>query len=225
MTADSAGDHEPFTRATPRLFIAVPLAEEARANVEALVGEVRSALRSGRDVEQGRETARTSNGRRERPTEVRWVRMDGLHLTLRFLGPTPAERLATLTSLIDAAAARHPPFHVEIGGGGAFPSAARPRTLWLGIATGQDELKALADDVSTRLEAAGWPLDARPFRGHLTLGRSDGRLDGPETVRLLVERAERFRTRFEADRLVLFESVTGGGPARYEPVHATPLKG
>ena len=225
MTADDDIGREPLTRTTPRLFIAVPLAEAARAAVETLVGDVRSALGSVGGAGQDRDNDRNPGNRTGRRTEVRWVRMDGLHLTLRFLGPTPADRVAALVSVVDEAAAWHGPFDVEIAGGGAFPSAAKPRTLWLGIVHGQEELRALADDVSVRLEAAGWPTESRPFRGHLTLGRSDGRLDGPATVRLLTERANRFRTRFEADRLVLFESVTGRGAARYERVHVTPLEG
>ena len=216
MTPDDAGTTAPVSRALPRLFIAVPLGEPARAEVEALVDDVRSRLRATR------ERSEQPNGR---PTEVRWVRMDGLHLTLRFLGPTPAEQIGLIASAVDAAAADLGPFDVEISGGGAFPSAGKPRTLWLGIARGQDELVALADAVSLRLEATGWPPEARPFRGHLTLGRSDGRLDGRAAARLLTERAARFRTRFRADRLVLFESITGRGPARYASVHEAAFRG
>jgi 2'-5' RNA ligase len=233
MTADDAGSQAPFTRATPRLFIAVPLAESARAEVEALVEVVRAQLRSTQpsnprsDAERSndRRPGSQADGRTARRTEVRWVRMDGLHLTLRFLGPTPPDHVERLASAVDAAAAEQRPFDVEINGGGAFPSATKPRTLWLGITQGQDELIALAEAVAVQLEVSGWPPEARPFRGHLTLGRSDGRLDGRATVRLLTERAERFRTRFRADRLVLFESVTGGGPARYVPVHEVRLSG
>jgi 2'-5' RNA ligase len=215
MTADDAAGPGPFSRALPRLFIAVPLAEPARAAVEALVDDVRARLSSS---EGGAES------RKGRRTEVRWVRMDGLHLTLRFLGPTQASQVATLASAVDEAAAACRRFQVEINGGGAFPSATKPRTLWLGITRGQEDLMGLADSISRGLEARGWPAESRPFRGHLTLGRSDGRLDGRAAVRLLAEHAERFRARFEADRLLLFESVTGRGPARYEPVHEAMLR-
>jgi 2'-5' RNA ligase len=214
MTAADTGLLRGFVRAAPRLFIAVPLAEPARAEVEALVAEVRSRLA------EATSQVERPKGRR---TDVRWVRMDGLHLTLRFLGPTSADQVSGLVSAIDGAAARRGPFDVEISGGGAFPTPAKPRTLWLGITRGQDELKALAEDVSERLGAVGWPLETRSFRGHLTLGRSDGRPDGRAAVSLLTERAHGFRTRFRAERLVLFESVTGGGPARYEPVHEARL--
>jgi 2'-5' RNA ligase len=225
MTADDAAGPGPFSRALPRLFIAVPLAEPARAAVEALVDDVRARLSSSEGGAESRKGRRTEGRRTEgRRTEVRWVRMDGLHLTLRFLGPTQASQVATLASAVDEAAAACRRFQVEINGGGAFPSATKPRTLWLGITRGQEDLMGLADSISRGLEARGWPAESRPFRGHLTLGRSDGRLDGRAAVRLLAEHAERFRARFEADRLLLFESVTGRGLARYEPVHEAMLR-
>jgi 2'-5' RNA ligase len=67
----------------------------------------------------------------------------------------------------------------------------------------------------------GWPRDERPYRAHLTLARSDGVRAGPAVARHLIEAAEAIRAPFRAESLVLFESITGGGPARYEPVHET----
>jgi RNA 2',3'-cyclic 3'-phosphodiesterase len=190
-------------RAMPRLFIAVPLAEEARRAVEALVEEVRT------EVDPGSQPR----------TAVRWVRMDGLHLTLRFLGPTAANQVGGIETALDAAAATGVPFEVTIGGAGAFPSPARPRTLWLGLEDPDALLERLAGELDARLAAAGWPPVERPFRAHLTLARADGRRSGPATAAALIRRATAFRTAFTADRLVLFESLTGGGPARYVAQH------
>jgi len=194
----------------PRLFVAVPLAEEARASVARLVEEVQA----------GAEAA--ARGQR---SQVRWVRMDGLHVTLRFLGPTPEERITELNSIVDDAAASVAPFQVSIRGSGAFPSPRRPRTLWLGIDDGAEKLAALARRFDDLLGKAGWPTDDRPIRAHLTLARADGRREGPAVADLLAAHAAGFETQFPADRLVLFESVTGGGPARYVARHTAPLSG
>ena len=194
----------------PRLFFAVPLADETRAAVAAVVDEVRQAV---------------DGAAREPRSQVRWVRMDELHLTLRFLGPTPADRVPALSRLLDETASASSPFTVRVHDAGAYPSAARPRTLWLGIDEGQAELAALADRLGERLETAGWRRDDRPFRAHLTLARADGRREGPLVARTLAERAVRFEATSAVDRLVLFESLTGGGPARYVARHEARLSG
>jgi 2'-5' RNA ligase len=179
------------------LFVAVPVTAPARDKVAALVAALPVPTE-------------------ERP--VRWVRFDGLHLTLRFLGPTPDERIPAIEAAMAAAAAGERPFRVSLGGAGAFPSTRRPRAIWLGIAGGIDELVRIARHLEDALVAAGWPRDERPFRAHLTLARSDGVRAGPATASALVAAARGFTAEFEVDRLVLFESRTGGGPARYEPV-------
>lgn len=190
-----------------RLFVAVPLPEPAAAAVAAIVDEVR-----GQPLPDGMR-------------DVRWVRLDGLHLTLRFLGPTPDARIPATVAAMRGAAQRSTPFRLAIAGAGTFPPGPRPRTLWLGLTEGATAMSDLATAVGAALVEAGWPAEARPFRPHLTLARSDGMAAGPlVAARLATAMAERV---IEADieRVGLFESVTGGGPARYVPVHEAPLGG
>lgn len=190
-----------------RLFVAVPLDDGAVAAVVALVERIRADR-----AEEGR------SGR-----DVRWVRMDGLHLTLRFLGPTPAEQVDAVAAAVRRAASVHAPFELTIDGGGTFPNPRRPRTLWLGVTDGTSELTALAATLDTELVTAGWPPSERPFRAHLTLARSDGIPAGADVGRRLVAAGEGLALRSEADRIVLFESITGRGAARYEPIESVPL--
>jgi 2'-5' RNA ligase len=191
---------------TLRLFFAVPVPAEARARVGELIEGVQAALGDGR-------------------ARIRWVRVAGLHLTLRFLGPTPAERQPALEEAADALARAATPFEVGLSGGGAFPSPARPRSLWVGVTTGGDRLAALADGLTRAAVEGGQPLDTRPFAPHLTIGRADGVRQGPAAAHALQEAARNFDARFTADRLVLFRSQLGGGPARYEPLHESRLGG
>ena len=194
----------------PRLFVATPLDEAARAAVAGLVADVQGIV---------------LGVAREPRSEVRWVRLDGLHLTARFLGATEPGRVAHVSAAVDAVAASVAPFRVTIGGAGAFPTAARPRTLWLAVRDGQPQLADIAGRLDEQLVAGGWAHDDRPFRAHLTLARADGRREGPLVARTLEQRASQFETGFVANRLVLFESLTGGGPARYVAVHDAPLSG
>jgi 2'-5' RNA ligase len=155
---------------------------------------------------------------------VRWVRLDGLHLTLRFLGPTPDDRLAQAAAAVQAVAeAAAGPIPIELGGAGTFPPEGRPRALWLGIVDGAEALGDLAAKLDAELTAAGWPADQRPFRPHLTLARSDGVAAGPLVAGRLADAMADRRMPVRIERLGLFESVTGGGPARYVPVTSVPL--
>ncbi len=189
----------------------MPLPQVARDEIVALVERVRASV-AGVDAESAG-AAR----------EVRWVRLDGVHLTLRFLGPTPDERIPAIEGAIRRAVQGVPPFAVRIGGGGAFPHAGRPRVLWLGVTAGAEQMAALAAVLEDGLVAAGWERDERPFKAHLTLARSDGVRAGPETARALIRAGEEFVADWTADRLVLFESHTGRGPASYEPLIEVPL--
>jgi 2'-5' RNA ligase len=184
-----------------RLFIAVPLPDDAAEAVRSVVDEVRAEpLPAG-------------------ARDVRWVRLDGLHLTLRFLGPTPEDRVErTATAVREVAQAAAGPIAMELGGAGTFPPHGRPRALWLGIVQGAEALGDLAAQLDTTLAAAGRPSEHRPFRPHLTLARSDGVAVGPLVADRLTNAMAERRIPVVIDRLALFQSVTGGGPARYVPV-------
>jgi 2'-5' RNA ligase len=179
----------------PRLFVAVPLGEPARAAVAEVVDRIRAGEPEGRGV--------------------RWVRLDGLHITLRFLGPTPEPRISDLATAVAGAADGVAPFTIRIAGADAFPPVGRPRTLWLDLDRGVDELAALAGRVDDSLAAAGWERERRPVRAHLTLARADGVRAGPATVAALRAAAAELAIESPIERLVLYESVTGSGRARY----------
>jgi 2'-5' RNA ligase len=193
-----------------RLFVAVPLPEATCTAIEAVVDRVRARV----------EAAEATGGGR-----VRWVRMDGLHVTLRFLGGTAEQEVDRLTGAVDAAAASGDPFEVTIDGAGAFPSPGRPRTLWLGIVDGAPAFADVARRLDDALAELGWPREQRPFRAHLTLARTDGVRAGPAAARELTAAAAGLQASFTADRLVLFRSHLGGGPARYERLHEAQLGG
>jgi RNA 2',3'-cyclic 3'-phosphodiesterase len=183
-----------------RLFIAVPLDAAAVAAVIDIVDGVRAdPLPIGMH-------------------DVRWVRMDGLHLTLRFLGPTPDDRIDPTIDAMTRVAAGIGPVTGRLCGVGTFPASGRPRAIWIGITDGAVSLGTMAERLGVALASAGWPVDDRPFRAHLTLARADGLVAGPLVARRLEAALADRTVPFLLDRLTLFESVTGGGPARYVPV-------
>lgn len=155
---------------------------------------------------------------------IRWVQLDGLHVTLRFLGPTAAGRVGEVAAALDRAAGGEAAFDVRLGGAGSFPSSDRPRALWLGIRDGADSLGRLAAAFEAALGAAGWHLDGRVFRPHLTIARTDGVRAGPAAAAALEHAAADLDVRFRADRVVLYRSHLGRGPARYEALHEVGLR-
>ncbi len=183
-----------------RLFVAVPLPADATALVAGLVEQVRAEGLAGR-------------GR-----DVRWVRLDHLHLTIRFIGPTLEDRVPAARDAVRVAATSATSFDASISGAGAFPSSHRPRALWLGIRLGAPELADLAGAVDRAMESAGWESSSKPFVAHLTLARSDGVPAGAAIGARLVSLASDLEVGFRVDRIGLYESLTGGGPARYEPL-------
>ncbi|HEV2006979.1 MAG TPA: RNA 2',3'-cyclic phosphodiesterase [Candidatus Limnocylindrales bacterium] len=192
--------------ARPRLFFAVPIPDPAREQVAALMGTVQSSVGDG-------------------SAKIRWVRVEGLHLTLRFLGPTPVERIPELEAALTRVAARTAPFPVTIAGAGAFPGPLHPRTLWLRIEVGADRLAELAAELGAAAAADGSQLETRPFAPHLTIARTDGLRSAPEAARALISAAETLEAPFAADRVVLYRSLLGHGPARYESLAETALEG
>jgi 2'-5' RNA ligase len=93
------------------------------------------------------------------------------------------------------------------------------------VTDGTAHLAALAEALDRELVAAGWPPSDRPYRAHLTLARSDGVPAGADVARRLITAARGIALRSMVDRVVLYESRTGGGPARYEPLEVAPLGG
>lgn len=131
-----------------RLFVGIDIPEDVRAAISAIAAKLRPTCRN-----------------------ARWVRIEGLHVTLKFIGETPSEKLPEIRAAL-ASMPAHSPIPMNFRGLGFFPSDRRPRVLWAGIAAGP-ELSGLAAAVDAQLAALGFPREARTFSPHLTLARFD----------------------------------------------------
>ena len=112
---------------------------------------------------------------------ARWVRPEGIHLTLKFLGEISDKQAGQVTEILSLL----PPFEpleVRVEGFGFFPNARRPRVLWVGI-KGGTPLETLASEVERSLKALGFPREQRPFRPHLTLARFPNPRSQPQLER------------------------------------------
>lgn len=101
---------------------------------------------------------------------IRWVSVDNIHLTLKFLGDVSTANLETLAKLLQAEALNHPSFGISVGELGTFPSIRRPRVVWVGVQA-PAELNNLQQGIEQELARLGYKSEDRPFSPHLTLGR------------------------------------------------------
>ena len=133
-----------------RTFVAIELTP---ALLDALEG-VQDRLRQGAGGEAGR-----------------WVRKEGIHLTLKFLGDVPEENLGGVYEAVVRACTGREPFTPAATGVGCFPNSRRPRVVWVGIRDDTGHLESLQRRVDDELSHLGFPKERRAFSPHLTLAR------------------------------------------------------
>jgi 2'-5' RNA ligase len=103
---------------------------------------------------------------------VRWVPVESVHLTLKFLGEVDDKLVPKIEEALAAVAAGAKPFPLSLSGCGCFPNARAPRVLWVGLGGGAGEAGALAAAVDEALAPLGFDREKRPFKAHLTIGRA-----------------------------------------------------
>jgi 2'-5' RNA ligase len=156
---------------------------------------------------------------------LKWVRPEGIHLTLKFFGAIAAKAVSAVSEVVAGQAAGARPFNLEAKGLGVFPDTRRPRVLWLGIGGEVERLSALQQAIDQGLEACGYPREQRPFRAHLTLARikSPQGLGGPDGV--LAAKGSESAGKFTATGLTLFKSDLTPKGAIYTVLNHFPFQG
>lgn len=153
------------------------------------------------------------------------MKAENIHLTLKFLGEVPPAREAAVHEAMAEAASGAAPFTLRAGGCGSFPGGRSPRVLWVGLRAGAAEAAALAERLEAACAARGFPREARPFRGHLTLGRVRGQRGLEAVMRRLEARAGEDWGEAAVDRIVLFESTLHPAGAIHTRRRDLPLAG
>jgi 2'-5' RNA ligase len=123
---------------------------------------------------------------------VRWVRPEGIHLTLKFLGDVPVSRIEVVEQALNQACVGFPAFSFSVGELGCFPNPRRPRVVWVGVQEESGTLKRLQKAVEDEMAKLGFAPEGRRFHAHLTLGRTQRRASSGDVRRLgqLVEEAD-----------------------------------
>jgi len=134
-----------------RCFIAIDIDEK---NKRAL-SDLQQQLASSADIKKN---------------DVKWVRPEAMHLTLKFLGEVKSEQVVELCGIVKDVASKHESFELDIQSVGYFGDGSA-RVLWVGTGRGINNLRQLQRDLEKQLALVGWPEERREFSGHLTLCR------------------------------------------------------
>ncbi len=144
---------------------------------------------------------------------IKWSPLDNLHITVKFIGEWPNDRLPELESALAGIESRRP-IEIECRGLGWFPDERSPRVLWAGVQAGE-ALHDLARDTEEQLLPLGIARESRVFSPHLTLAR----VKSPVPLRGLRRKVEELRPtligKFEVSRFALFRSDPGTNASIY----------
>ncbi len=155
--------------------------------------------------------------------DIRWIRPENIHLTLKFLGDVPAADIDNIFGAISGTAEGISSIPLQAKGIGVFPGVKRPRVLWVGL-TGQLELLTrLQKILDANLKDIGFPPEKRPFKGHLTIGRIKTKMDSKIFVDALMAFRSFESETFVADRIVLFKSELKPSGAVYTDLASATL--
>jgi RNA 2',3'-cyclic 3'-phosphodiesterase len=173
-----------------RLFVALDIPEEVRNSLVELVAQLQPSCQN-----------------------ARWARVEGLHVTLKFIGEAPLEKVEVIKTALSSIPTRAS-IPIDFHGLGFFPNERRPRVLWAGIES-DAELSELASHVETALESIGIPRETRPFAAHLTLARFESPR-GVDALHAAIQKSDSLDFgRTTAKEFYLYQSVLKRGGAEY----------
>lgn len=194
-----------------RTFIAIELPTQVQEALATMQARLREAI-----AKPGGEEA----------SPVRWVAPQSIHLTLKFLGDVPAERIPAVTQAVTQAAKGHKPLSLLLATAGCFPDLRRPRVIWVGLQGDLEALNRLQKAIEGALVHLGFPKEERAFTPHLTLGRVRDTVTAQErpalgeaTRKLTVPQVE-----FTAEEIAVMRSDLQPTGAVYTRLAAIPLE-
>jgi len=153
--------------------------------------------------------------------DVRWVRPDGMHLTLKFLGAVRRDLLGRVHAALAHAVRGQLALQVLVKELGAFPSIRRPRVLWAGMHG--DGLVELAGAVEEALVPLGFAAEKRPFSPHVTLGRVNSLRGWPALEELFKAHLDDEFGSSDVRAVVVYRSKLQPGGAVYTALWTIPL--
>jgi RNA 2',3'-cyclic 3'-phosphodiesterase len=179
-----------------RLFIAIPLPETVKDEIERARRELMPGISGG---------------------AVRWTKREQFHLTLKFLGDVPETNVAALVDAVRTAGRKFGPLDLQAKGIGFFPGIHRPRVVWIGLTDAAGELPLLQAGIEAAVEPFTEEKPEGKFIGHVTLGRvrGMGRQESDLLKEAALAMAERSFGRWRADAVEIIRSQLSSSGSTY----------
>lgn len=159
---------------------------------------------------------KVSDHLQETRADVRWVKPEALHLTLKFLGNMGLDMIPLVSECMEKAWVNENVFELQVKKLDVFPNPRKPRVVWAGVYDPSTVLPHLVDSIETALEPLGFVREARAFKAHLTIGRVRS-TDRASTLSEAITRHSSFASPpFRVDHAVLFQSRLTPVGAHYD---------
>lgn len=146
------------------------------------------------------------------------------HLTLVFLGEVSSEKAQRVSHQMDEVCSRFASFHIQVGGGGCFGPTRNPKIVWAGV-NSPPVLLDLQQALARMAGEAGFTLENRPFKPHLTIARIRTRLPRPALTSIITCINNTNFAEIPVDRVLFMNSLLNGSGPRYTTIHRSLLKG
>jgi RNA 2',3'-cyclic 3'-phosphodiesterase len=151
--------------------------------------------------------------------DVKWVKPENIHLTLKFLGEIDEDKSVKIAGIIQNIISSLKQFTIQLSSLGAFPKVEFPRVIWVAINKGDKEVKMIAKELEDNLDKLGDSKEERPFSTHITIGRVRSPLNKDKLIKALKE-SENYlagdNIEFCAAKITLFKSTLGQTGPTYE---------
>ena len=157
--------------------------------------------------------------------DVRWVRPEGIHLTLKFLGSIEKKEVEKISQILESLAAEWRPFELNFHGMGCFPGLRAPRVVWVGLNRGGESIRSLQHAIEEKLAGEGFAREERSFTPHLTIGRVRSQRGKGVLIQTIERKKDITIGGFWTREIIFFRSELRPTGAIYTKLGIFPMKG
>lgn len=175
---------------TIRSFLAFPVSRELKEDLRHILN----------DLQQTR-------------ADVKWVGLENIHLTLKFLGDIEEIDLEKISSVLSEPCCGFDPIVSHLSGIGVFPDLRRPRIVWAGLDDPKKKFQGMVEVLEDRLEKLGIAKDDHPFKPHVTLGRVRSSANLKNLIQTIQQITFEGQNQQTFEKIILYKStLTQQGP-------------